>query len=148
VSLPPTLDECLNRTDSAAKVMAHARTLLRLTRIYEEIAPGQLAGASRVANTKSGRIIIHADNGAVAAKLRQLAGSLRDGFILKGSECNGIDVRVQPRPAAFDQEPPESRKPGLSAGSKTHLHALCVRLPAQSPLRQSVERLLKVADQE
>jgi hypothetical protein len=66
----------LGTADGAARVLAHAELLLGLSRRYETIVPAGLGHVSRVANFKSGKVIIHADNGAAAAKLMQMSTSL------------------------------------------------------------------------
>ena len=71
-----SLEDFLEAPDGAGKVLAHARLLLRLTRLYQTIAPAHLAAASHLANYKSGIVVIHATNGAVATKLKQLAPTL------------------------------------------------------------------------
>ena len=78
-----SLDHYLEAADGAGKLIAHARLLLKLSHIYREIAPAHLARSSTLANYKSGTVIIHADSGAVAVKLRQLATTLADGFSKK-----------------------------------------------------------------
>jgi hypothetical protein len=134
-----TLDRFLAAPDGAAKVMAHAQLLLRLEEIFRLVAPAQLVPASTVANFKSGILVIHAHNGAVAAKLRQLAPTLANELTQRGIDCRGLQIRahaVQPPTPARNPQP----RP-LSAGSCERLAALRESLPA-SPLRQAVERLL------
>lgn len=92
----PSLTTYLDSTEGAARVMAHARLLLRLSRRFASVAPPGLAGAARVANYKSGMVVIHAENGAVAAKIRQLGRRLCSDLSLEGAQCNGIEVKVQP----------------------------------------------------
>ena len=89
-----TLENYLEATDCAEKILAHARLLIKLTHLYQKIAPAHLGQASTLANYKSGIIVIHATSGAVAAKLRQLAPTLADGFSKKGVECSGVQVKV------------------------------------------------------
>ena len=60
----------LDSDANASRLMAHARLLLKLSRRFEAIAPAGFRHAARVANYKSGKIVIHADNGAVAAARR------------------------------------------------------------------------------
>lgn len=148
MSAPRSLDDCLDHADAAARVLTHARTLVRLGQLYETICPGQLARASRVVNAKSGKIIIHADHGAVAAKLRQIADSLRSGFLDKGVECIGIDIRVQPRQPGLAPALIAANKPGLSRAGREHLGRLAASLDGRSPLRQALERLADRPDED
>jgi len=133
------LENYLEAADGAGSVLAHARLLINLTRLYEGIAPTHLGQASSVANFKSGIVVIHAVNGAVASKLRQMAPTLADGFAKNGVECTGVQVKVQAR----DEHLPartSTQKP-LSMRSSEELRGLSGSLPA-SPLRSALENLL------
>lgn len=121
-------------------MIAHARLLMRVGRLYEGMAPGMLAAASRVANIKSGIVVIHADHGAVAAKLRQMAGRLRDEFLQRGVECSGIEVRVQP-PEPAPAAPPPLQRP-LSPEALASVRGAMQSLPENSALRAALARLL------
>jgi hypothetical protein len=74
-------EQYLDSDAAASRVMAHARLLLKLSRRFEAIAPAGLRHTAHVANYKSGKIIIHADNGAVAAKIRQMSQRLCERVI-------------------------------------------------------------------
>ena len=134
-----SLENYLEATDGAGKVLAHARLLIKLANLYQKIAPAHLSQASTLANYKSGIIVIHATSGAVAAKLRQLAPSLADGFSKKGIECNGVQVKVQ-APETNAQSMTSTQKP-LSIKAEQSLCELRDHLP-QSPLRSALENLL------
>ncbi|QKS27704.1 MAG: hypothetical protein FAZ92_00690 [Accumulibacter sp.] len=135
-----TLHRFLAAPDGAAKVMAHAQLLLRLDEIFRRVAPAHLVPASAVANFKSGILVIHAHNGAVAAKLRQIAPTLANELTQRGIECRGLQIRVHAVQARTPARHPQPSRP-LTAGSCERLAALRESLPA-SPLRQAVERLL------
>jgi hypothetical protein len=66
-----------------------------LQRLYAVCAPPDMAGASRVVNHRNGMLVIAADNGAVAAKLRQQAPRLLKNLQKQGAEVTGIQVQVQ-----------------------------------------------------
>ena len=142
------IDECLATAGSLTRVLEHARLLLRADAIYQRVAPAALASASRVANLKSGILVIHADNGAVAAKLHQFTGRLTNEFFKQGLECNGIQVTVQPAiPEIVKQKlPPSPRK--LPPVARNDLQALADSLPPRDGLRSALERLLRMAEGE
>jgi len=74
------------------------RTLQRiaaLQRLYEVCAPPELASASRVVGDRDGALIIAADNGAIAAKLRQLAPRLLKNLQKQSAQVTGIQIQVQ-----------------------------------------------------
>ena len=134
-----TLDHYLETADGAGKLMAHAKLLIKLSRLYRDLAPQHLSQASTLANYKSGTLIIHAENGAVAAKLRQMAPRLAVGFAQKGVECNDLQVKVQAREKPA-QSTPSTLKP-LTSGAVGALQGLRDTLPG-SPLRTALDDLL------
>ena len=135
-----TLEDFLDSPDGAGKVLAHARLLLRLARLYQQIAPANLHQLSRLVNYKSGKVVIHAANGAAAARLRQMAVTLADGFSKRGIECSGIQVKVGinelPAPPGISRQKP------LSARTVQTLGGLRDALP-DSELRHAVDTLIQ-----
>lgn len=141
--MPFSLEHYLDSADGTAKVMAHARLLLKLSYQYESIAPAGLGHVSRVANYKSGKIVIHADNGAVAAKLRQMSASLCQRLSQVGVECSVMEIKVQPRENPY-QSIASTPKP-LTTRAGATLRATTAALPSTSPLRLALEQLLSRA---
>lgn len=137
--MPESLQNYLEAAEGAGKVLAHAQFLLRLAAVYQEIVPSQLGQASGVANCKSGVVVIHASNGAVATKLRQMAPSLVDALTKRGLECRSVQVRVQARPQREAARVPALKPLSLRTGQE--LSALRDSLPL-SPLRTAIEDLL------
>lgn len=135
-----SIESLLEKSVGTAHLMAHARLLQKLACRYEEIAPAGLGHASCVANYKSGIIVIHADNGAVASKLRQMSLRLSDAFRQSGVQCSGIDIKVQPREIPC-QSIASTQKP-LSDKSAETLKVTASGLPQGSPLRAALEHLL------
>lgn len=134
------LEHFLDSADGATRVLPQARLILKLSRRLEQCLPAGLRDAARVANYKSGKVVIHTDNGAVATKIRQMSQRLMGELSREGSQCNVIDVKVQPL-----QIPSESRhstKKPLSAQATGSLSATARALP-DGPLRQALEHLLQ-----
>jgi hypothetical protein len=132
----------LDKDAAAGRVMAHARLLLKLSRRFEAVAPAGLRHSAHVANYKLGTIIIHADNGAVAAKIRQLSQRLSSELSKGGTECNGIEVKVQPRQIP-SQSTSSTQKP-LSGKAIGILQSASESLP-EGPLRKALDNLLQRA---
>ncbi len=132
-------EQFLDSDATTARLMAHARLLLKLSRRFETLAPPGLRHAAHVANYKSGTLVIHTENGAVAAKLRQLSQRLCDELSKGGTECNGMLVKVQPRqlPLRSSSSP---QKP-LSSKAAASLETLAGRLP-EGPLKSALAALL------
>ena len=137
-----SLEDCLNADAALARLTEHAAHLLKLQRIIDATIPTALKRACRVANYRLGVVFIHADNGAVAAKLRQLAPSLGDELRSSGREITEIRVKVQPRDSEKAQEKGEAI-PNLGSKTKQGLTDLSLSLPGDSPLKAALERLIK-----
>ncbi len=139
-------EQYLENDASTGRVLSHARLLLKLSRRFEAIAPSGLRHAAHVANYKSGKIVIHAENGAVAAKIRQMSQRLANELSIGSTECSGIDVKVQPRQMPY-QSTSSTTKP-LSGKAFRTLQATEKSLP-EGPLRAAISHLLeRVARQE
>lgn len=137
-----SLETYLEKSDGAAGVLAHARLLLQLERRFAAVVPAGLASAARVANYKSGKIVIHAENGAVATKLRQMSQRLCDELSKRGVECNVMEVKVQPRQMPY-QSTGSTQKP-LSVRACGALDATAAALP-EGGLKAALQTLLRRA---
>lgn len=137
-----SLQEYLLTAEGTARFAAHAQRLLRYQSLLESALPASLRDSARVANLRQGKLIIHAANAAVAAKLRQLAPRFTDLFLKDGAQLTQIEVKVQAKTPPITRtvresiaKPSEEREQALAAMTRT--------LPADSPLRGSLERLLQ-----
>lgn len=132
----------LDRDAAAGRVMAHARLLLKLARRFEAVAPAAFRYAAHVANYKSGTIVIHTDNGAVAAKIRQMSQRLCAELSKSGAECIVMEVRVQPREIL--RQPIASTLKPISEEACIALRSTTEKLP-KGPLRAALDHLLERA---
>jgi hypothetical protein len=130
------LSSYLGASNELRQLSRRAERLLALQRLYERMAPPSLMRASRVISLEQQTLVLAADNGAVAAKLRQLAPQLAGQLQNAECEVTRILVRVQvsqpPRPAA--------KAAGLSAAGKSKLIELAGEL-RDSPLKNALCRL-------
>lgn len=141
------IEKFLNSAEGAANVLSHARLLFQLNQRYRQQVPQTLACASRVANLKSGNVIIHADNGAVASKLRQMSARLLKDLCVVGAQFSGVEVKVQPRGPSRDA--PGPRVKPISNQAQASLQAVKQGLPADSALGRALQTLLdRAATQE
>lgn len=135
-------EQYLNSDATTSRIMAHARLLQKLSRRFEAVAPAGLRHAARVANYKSGTIVIHTDNGAVAAKIRQMSQRLCNELSKGGAECSALEVKVQPRQIPY-QSTSSTLKP-LSSKAFGLLESTADNLP-EGPLRKALKNLLERA---
>jgi hypothetical protein len=137
--MPRSLEDCLKGDAGFARLSTQAVRLLNLQRLLDSATP--LARNARVANLRVGKVVIHATNSAVAAKLRQLAPSLVGVFRHEVPEVTGIDVRVQPRADNHQPASIPARKI-IGEAQKRGLTSLADGLPEDSPLRSALGRLI------
>ncbi|MGE5028253.1 MAG: DciA family protein, partial [Betaproteobacteria bacterium] len=115
-------------------LLQEANKLLSLQNAWSEITPSPLAKASRVRTVRGQTLVVSASNGAIAAKLRQLAPSLLAKIRERGVEVTAIRVDVQV------EAPPPSRKPKDLALSRSALASLAnlEQNLAASPLKDAL----------
>jgi hypothetical protein len=135
------INDYLKTDQAAGPVMAQAALLLRLNGVFRQSVPAPLGAAARVANLKAGKIIILAENGSVAVKLRQMAERLQTVFLAAKVECKGIEVKVQPA-ERLSESMGSTPKP-LSEKACGSLQALLETLPENSPLRGGLTQFLR-----
>jgi hypothetical protein len=133
----------LKQHPSLQNVLAHGERILRASRLYEAVAPAALARISRVANFKSGILVIHAEHGAAASKLKQLSRYLTDELVKRGLECTGIEIRVQAAPPKSTHTP-ATQKP-LSERALAFMQSAAEKMGKDTPLRHEIERLIERA---
>lgn len=110
-----------------------------LQRHYQQIAPPSLLRSSRVIQIHDQTLIVAADNGAVAAKLRQISSELISSFRTRGCEVTGIQIKVQVRTIT----PPANKVyRTLGAKGKLELENLALDLK-DSPLKSALQRLAR-----
>ncbi|MDR2364614.1 MAG: DciA family protein [Zoogloeaceae bacterium] len=145
-----TANDLLARSESTAQFIAHARLIARLEAYFADAVPANLTAQARVANyrAETETVAIHANNGAVAAKIRQISQRLQNGFVKMGIQCNQIEVKVQPieNPA----QSTTSEKISISRRSARHLLACADAMPPDAPLALALRALARVggADRE
>ena len=100
---PKNLRAYLDSAAGIAGLLPQAERLIELRRIYCKVVPQQLLRSSAIVNYKQQKLVIFAENNAVAAKLRLLSPRLVNDFSKSGVEVTGIRLEVQPR----EDTPPE-----------------------------------------
>ena len=133
------VDFYLTGSDRLQSLFSQAQALLRLQRIFAEIAPASLARSCKVASMEQKILVLFADNGAIAAKLKQLLPSLLARLQQNGVEVTALRVEVQalqvPQRA---QKTPHAELSGAALGSLKDLSAGL----AESPLKSALERMV------
>ena len=107
------LSALIGNTSGLSALNRTMQRIAALQRLYEVSAPPELISASRVVGDRDGTLMIAADNGAIAAKLRQLAPRLLKNLQKQWAEVTGIHIQVQvsqapPRPQPAPKKTPLS----------------------------------------
>jgi hypothetical protein len=131
------------RTELTARLIPHALIIGRLGETFAKTAPSGLVQQARVVNYRLGTVVIHANNGAVAAKLRQISQRLNNAFIEVGLQCSQVDIKVQPI-ETIGQSDTALAKP-ISRVSARKIRACADAMPADSSLAAALRKLLERA---
>lgn len=130
----------LGSGESLGRLREHAERLRRLQQTLEQLLPPGLVQQCAIGNLKKDSLILLARNGATAARLKQLLPSLTAQFVEQGAPITRIQVKVSLAPQQAARPAPPARRIGTAGRSS--LIALAETLPPDSPLRQSLEKLL------
>ena len=136
--------ETLRLTPEHQRLFRYMEKLTAMQRIFMKIAPPQLAQHCALGDFSEGSLTICADNGAIAAKLRQMLPSLLLKFQAMGYEVTAIRIAVQAnyRNIRGNDLPVGKGKPQIGRGGVESLNDLASGLP-DSPLKTAIESLLK-----
>src|SRR5512139_2285866 len=90
-----TVARLLASAESAGHLIAQAEQLVQLRRIAAGVLPVELRRSTAIANVKHGKVVIFAENAAVAARLRLLEPALIDALAREALQVTGLQVKVQ-----------------------------------------------------
>lgn len=125
------------------RLFSYADKLIAMQHVFMRIAPHPLARRCALGAFVGGELTICADNGAIAAKLRQTLPSLLLKFRSKGYEVTSIRIRVQANYHRMDADKLSNKgKRHIGLDGVGELITLANKLP-QSPLKTAIEKLAK-----
>ena len=127
----------LNSLPELQALNRELKQLAVLQSALAEILPDDLSTSIRVSVMKAGSVTLSANNGAAAAKLKQLTPRILDALRKHVHEINGIRVEVQLRTG--DNPLPE-KQISLSSGASEAIETLSKQLDT-SPLKDALDRL-------
>ncbi|NTV12298.1 MAG: DUF721 domain-containing protein [Zoogloea sp.] len=136
-----SLNKFFGNADALARLQTHARRLVEIQVAVERNLPDWLAQSCRVANLRPEGLVLHADSGGVAVKVKQALPSLIAGLAREGFVVESIKVKVLPLSGARRESPPPDRSVGKDA--KQAMQALADSLPADSPLSSALRRFVR-----
>ena len=116
----------------------HAEQLLALQSLWERVAPPGIAGSVKVGALDNNNLLLFANNGALAAKIKQQIPHLLTKFHEQGFDLTSISVRVQVNYGTETRMPVSKRT--LPNAAIEQIEALENTLE-DSPLRQALRKL-------
>jgi hypothetical protein len=125
--------------DSLPELQALNRELQQLAALQSALAemlPGGLATSASVALLKAGELILVADNGAAAAKLKQMAPRLLTSLRQRGYDITGIRLQVQ---VTIRDNPLPQKQISLSSAARQAINSLSEQI-SPSPLKDALTR--------
>jgi hypothetical protein len=121
------LSALIGNTSGLSALNRTLQHIAALQRLYEVCAPPDMASVSRVVGDRDGTLIIAANNGAIAAKLRQLTPRLLKNLQKQRAQVTGIQIQVQVLQPA-QSPPPRSEKLTLSIDSIEYFEKMSRRV--------------------
>jgi hypothetical protein len=134
------ISEILGAENALGNLAAASRRVEQLQRIYVDAVPAALSRSSRVGWARAGVVSVIANNGAVAAKLRQLKPRILEDFKRHGIEFNSMRIEVQVDAARVDTG---TRTPKPLTGKAVAAIEEALQSVPQSPLREALRRLAR-----
>jgi hypothetical protein len=112
---------------------------MALQRALAEVLPHNLAAYATVASMNAGELNLFADNGAVAAKLRQMTPRMLTSLRQRGYDITGIRLQVQ---VSKLDNPLPPKQISISVEARNVIDSLTERLDP-SPLKSALKRLAR-----
>jgi hypothetical protein len=131
------LNALFNDNADLAALSSQAGSLTATQKIWDAIAPDSLKQFTQAGSVKHKRLIVYADNGAVAAKIKMLLPSLLTKLQNQGLEVTSIRVVVQVKSGL---EKPAKSVRNLSPQAASSLQNLAAELKG-SALGEALSRL-------
>jgi hypothetical protein len=114
----------IDNDDRLRSLNTHVSEIMRWQKIWRSIAPSGLAEVSRIGQIQTDSINIYCDNGAAAAKLRQLTSTLSTAFAKYGFGQAQVLIKVRTNALPSPTEKPQKSDIGSTALSELNkLHA-------------------------
>jgi hypothetical protein len=89
--------QIVNADSSLARLTEEARALMRMDRQFRKLLPETVAAACQAVRIEGGELLIFADNGLIAARLRMLAPGVLPRLAALGYPAERARIRVKPR---------------------------------------------------
>lgn len=133
-------DFYLGAASGLRTLVQETKKIASIQQAWEKSAPPALLPACHVGPLHEGTLTVFANNGAVAAKLRQQTGKLAEKLRKWGVEVTSIHIEVQA--GQIKPTPQHIKDIAIGATGLAELQDLAENL-AESPLKSALQRLVQ-----
>jgi hypothetical protein len=123
-------------------IFAKAKQLIEVQKAFLNTIPPQLRDRCAVGRYAEGFLLIYVSNGTAAARLRNLVPTILQELNRTEFKINSIKISVQLPISPGENKNSPRNIPRLSQMAADHINQLTDKLPAESPLKSSLEALL------
>jgi hypothetical protein len=123
-------------------IFVKAKQLIEVQKAFLNAIPPQLKDRCAVGRYAEGILLIYASNGTAAARLRNLVPTILQELNRTEFKINNIKISVQLPISPGETRNSPKNIPRLSQTATDHINQLTAELPAESPLKSSLEALL------
>lgn len=133
------LTHFIDSTPALHNLTLQAQRLMALQKTFNLVAPAPLVKFCSVASFGNNTLVIYAENGSIASKLKQQLPTLLAKFKLREIEVTSIRVEVQAQPTHVNHH--KIKEIALSTGGIESLERLTNNL-SDSPLKSALAVML------
>jgi hypothetical protein len=134
-----TIGFLLNSLNDFEAINMRAKRIAALQRTYLDAAPEEVTRCSRVGTETQGTLVLLADNGAVAARLRQSTPRLLAAIQRRWPEVTSIRIEVQ---VVQNSNVKKRQIRRIGTTGINNLQGLAASLSDSSPLRAAISKLI------
>jgi hypothetical protein len=133
------IDFFLNSSTNLQPLLEHAQYLNRLQQLLEAMLPQGLAQSCKVGAMEDKTLVLFAESGAIAAKIKQSLPTLLDKFQRREVEITAIRIAVQVQQPAHKGD--RRKEIELSDAALGSLRTLAAQLD-DTPLKSALDKLV------
>lgn len=119
-----------------------AKQLIKVQKALLSVVPLPVRSRCKVGRYADGVVLVYADNGVIASRLRQLAPTILRHLTKDNFTIHEIKIAVHPDPSQNYRPESPKRTHQLNPSATRHLRDLITTLPDESPLGQALTKFL------
>lgn len=134
-----TFREFIRRDSTLSRLAVEARALLALDEAWQALLPGALAGRCQAVRIRDDELLLYAESGMVAARLRLVTPGLLPALAGKGYPATRFRIRV----ALIHPPPPPGKAIMISPAALDKIEAATETAVRHPLVRDALVRLIR-----